>query len=254
MNKKCLFLGTGGSMGTPIIGCKCNVCTSNSHFNKRLRPSLFLSIENKNIIIDVGPDFRQQALLYNLEKIDGIIQTHCHYDHFIGLDELSTYYFKDKKPFDILLSKQTYECFKRVFHYLLENDRTKNMFNFNIINDDIGKIKFLNFPIEYFSYFQKKIKVMGFRIFDFAYITDIHDYDEKIFSTVLKGINTLVVSCLKEKSQTHFGIKEAIEFANKTLAKKIWLTHLPHEVDHEEVKSKLPNNFNLAYDGLIIDI
>ena len=246
MTGEALFLGTGASMGVPVIGCNCSVCISSSPFNKRLRPSILLLIEGRQYLVDVGPDFRFQALKYDITHLDGVILTHSHYDHIGGLDELRIYYYRNQKPVPCLASPETLEEIKVRYHYVL----TQGKFNFQLTERDQGEMVFEGLDLKYFSYFQKEMKVMGLRLKDFAYVVDILSYEEDIFAA-LEGVKTLVIDGLAwERTSAHLGICEVIEFAKKVGCERTYLTHVAHETDHEAMNEKLPQGMNMAYDGL----
>lgn len=254
---KFLFLGTGGSMGIPVIGCECAVCRSTSPYNKRWRPSGLLKILDKNILIDCGPDFRQQMLQNNIKHLDGLIFTHAHHDHTGGFDDLRIINLRAKKPLPCLLSPATAQDLKIRFSYTFDDSNplatitTKTAFQF--LESSRGNIEFLGIPITYMTYEQGGMLVNGFRFGNFAYISDIRHYPESIFED-LHGIETLVISCLRfQPSILHFNVDEAIAFSEKVGVKQALFTHIAHELDHELTNSKLPANYQLAYDGLEID-
>lgn len=258
MNSTFLFLGTGASCGVPMIGCHCAVCSSQNPHNKRLRPAGLLTIGEKRILIDVGPDFRIQALLHHLDQLDGVIITHAHFDHIAGLDELRTYYLLHRQVFPLLASEATYLDLKKRYDYLF-HPKTWGLslaaqLDFQVLKGERGHTKFLDIPIQYMTYEQGGMKVSGFRFGTFAYISDIRNYPETIFED-LSGVKTLVVSSLrKEPSLMHFGFEEAISFAKKVGAQRIYLTHISHETDHAEGHTSLPPEVSLAYDGLKIGL
>lgn len=258
MKAEALFLGTGASMGVPVIGCTCHVCQSESSFNNRMRPSLLLMIGKKRYLIDIGPDFRLQALRYQIDALDGVILTHSHYDHIGGLDELRIFYFREKKAMPCLVSRETFEELKVRYHYLLSSsdlDPASFMqLNFQILESDEGVVEFEGVKLAYFSYFQKGTKVIGVRFQDFAYVVDILDYPQTIFKC-LKGVDKLVIDGMKwERTSAHLGILDVIEFAKKVGSKTTYLTHVAHETDHESTSAKLPDGMELAYDGLKLDL
>ena len=258
MKAKVLFLGSGGSLGIPVIGCKCPVCQSPSPFNKRLRPSILIQVNEKNFLIDVGPDFREQALRYQIDELAGVLLTHTHYDHIAGIDELRIYYFRQKKSVPCLLSRETLEELKIRYHYFLpphEKDAPHaTKLAFQILENNTGRTVFERLKVDYFTYEQLGMKVNGFRLNTFAYITDIMDYDETIFQA-LKGVETLIISGRRwEKSKAHLSIPDAIAIAKKVEAKKTYFTHISHEMDHEEENQKLPEGMQLAYDGMELEI
>ncbi len=256
MDGKFLFLGTGGSMGVPVIGCSCSVCRSPSDRNKRLRSAGLLKIGSKTLLIDVGPDFRQQALKFQIKHLDGILLTHCHFDHIGGLDDLRVFYFIQKKALPCLLSKEMMEDLKVRYDYLMQPlSKGKSVYtqlDFQVLEGDFGLTHFEGIPIQYLSYTQAGIKVNGFRVGSFAYVSDIREYSETIFDA-LKGVEVLVLSSLALlPSRMHFSVEEAIAFANRVGASMTYLTHAAHELDYEEVSRDLPSQVRLSYDGLEI--
>lgn len=249
-----LFLGTGGSMGIPVIGCHCKVCQSDSPCNQRLRPSGLVTIGNKKLLIDCGPDFRLQALKYHIDKIDGLLLTHSHHDHVAGIDELRIYYLRSKQPIPCLLSKETSDEIRSRYSYIFEDMATQEKLtarlDLQIFEDSFGVISFQGIKVGYVLYEQGGMQVSGYRLGNFAYISDIKHYPETIFDH-LKGVKTLVVSALRfDPSLMHFNITDAIAFANRVGAHQTWLTHISHELDHEEANAFLPSNIRMAYDGL----
>lgn len=256
MRAKFLFLGTGGSMGIPIVSCKCSVCSSPSQFNKRLRPSALLTVEDKNFIIDVGPDFRAQALHYKIDKLDGVLLTHTHYDHIGGMDDLRVFYFLHKKRLPTLLSQETYEELKLRFHYFFQTKTThtspRAQLDIQVLEGDFGETQFEGLTIKYVSYYQKEMKVTGFIFGGLAYISDISRYDPELI-TRLQGIDILILSALRyTRSEVHFSVQEAVDFSRSVKAKRTFLTHIAHDLEHDETSSKLPEGISLAHDGLEI--
>lgn len=251
------FLGTGGSAGVPVIGCTCSVCLSLSPFNRRLRPSGLLKVDGKTLLIDVGPDFRTQALTYHINHLDGLILTHTHYDHIAGIDELRVYYIQSQKALPCLLSEESFDDLKKRYYYLFQPigkvPTLSAQLDIHLLPEDEGEKEFLGLNIGYVSYVQGGCKVNGFRFGDFAYISDIREFNPSIFDK-LQGLNTLVLSSLREeRSILHFSIPEAIEFAEKVGAKQTWITHISHGLDHETTNRKLPKSIQLGYDGLELE-
>jgi len=253
-NSSLVFLGTGGSMGIPVIGCECQVCRSDSPFNKRLRPSALLKTGEKVLLLDAGPDLRVQALRLSLRRLDGVILTHAHNDHIAGLDELRCFYMYDKQPMPLLVSMDTLEDIALRFPYLFKGDpRTQGLvtqFAIQKLEEDRGSTQFAGIDLQYVSYEQCGMKVNGFRVGDLAYISDIRKYPESIFED-LSGVKNLVVTALRhEATPMHFSIDEAVEFVERVGAQRAWLSHIAHELDHEKTNGYLPPHIRLAYDGL----
>ncbi len=254
MKERLIFLGTGASTGVPVIGCRCGICQSTNCKNKRFRSSALIQTQNKTFLIDIGPDFRQQALLHDIAHIDGLLLTHTHYDHIAGIDELRALNFRQKKPFPCLLSQASLTDMQKRYYYLFQNNASDEMrsaqLDFHVLPQGSSSVHFLGTPIEFITYRQANMEVNGFRIGSLAYVSDIKDYDTSVLSA-LKGVQTLVLSALRPgPSRVHLSFDEAVEFARKVGAHRTWLTHLSHEVDHEAACRALPLDVQPAYDGL----
>ena len=257
MMGKFILLGTGASAGVPVIGCQCVVCTSSSPYNQRLRQLGLLYLNDKTILIDVGPDFRQQALRHKIHRLDGLMLTHTHFDHIAGIDELRVFYFRQKQALPSLLSQESYEDLQKRYYYLFrpigEAPTLSAQLELHLLPESEGNIEFLGLAVCYFSYFQGDMKVTGYRIGEFAYVSDIREYEETIFHA-LKGVKQLVVGALREKpSRAHFSLDEAVDFARKVEAKMTYITHTNHEVDYEAANATLPSDVRLSFDGLEIE-
>lgn len=255
---KSLFLvtGSGGSMGIPVVGCTCEVCRSSNPYNHRLRSGAVVIHQGKKILIDVGPDFRAQGLANQWHHLDGVIVTHCHYDHTAGIDDLRALFFRRKEPMPFLLSRETYADLKTRFNYIFEpkGDTLTLLPEFDVrfLEGDHGTGELEGVSFRYLTYYQAGMKVNGFIFGDLAYITDIKEYDKSLIDA-LKGVRTLVISALRfTPSPIHFTVDEAIDFAEKVGAEKTWLTHISHEIDHEKTNAYLPPHVRMGYDGLEI--
>ncbi|EKE21039.1 MAG: hypothetical protein ACD_7C00376G0001 [uncultured bacterium] len=251
-----IFLGTGPSTGVPVIACSCKTCKSKSRYNKRLRPSILIRHNKKNILVDAGPDIRQQALKYKIKKVDALIITHSHFDHIAGIDDLRIYNRKKKKAIDCFLLKETYEELKVKYEHLftrnLDGHTKSAKFVFHILDDQKDHFKFAGITFNYFSFFQDSKKVLGIRLNNIAYVTDIKRYDKKKLDEI-NNLDFLILSCLKKTfCDVHFNLKEAIDFIKKINPKMSFLTHLAHEVDYHSFLPKNLKNIKLAYDGLIL--
>ncbi len=258
MRGQFLFLGTGASMGTPVVTCKCSVCQSRDLHNHRLRPSGLLKVDGKKILFDAGPDFREQALRAGIDALDGVVLTHGHYDHIAGLDDLRVFYFLKHQTLPCLLSRATYNDLKLKYSYFFEGNSDDVMggarFQFKVVDEESCDLLFCNFPWKIVSYVQNGMQVTGFRIGKFAYIMDLKEYNESIFDS-LKGVEVLVMSGLRDRpSPAHLTLDEALAFSKKAGAKQTWFSHVSHELDHEEVNRRLPQAARLAYDGLEVSI
>lgn len=246
------FLGTSASVGVPLIGCKCHVCKSNSPFNKRLRPAALIELSEKKVLLDVGPDYYQIALKHEINHLDALLLTHTHYDHIAGLDDLRVYTFFTKKPLVILCSKETEKELKQFFSYLFETPGFQK-FQIVVLDENKNSCQLFDAELNYVFYSQIGMNVTGYRIGDLAFITDIKEYDKKIFSS-LRGLSTLIISAINwSPTRAHLGIEEVIEIAKELKPKSVLLTHIGHELDYEETNKKLPPYIKLAYDGMKVD-
>jgi phosphoribosyl 1,2-cyclic phosphate phosphodiesterase len=249
-----LFLGTGGSAGVPMIGCECQVCRSENPFNNRLRPSGLLNAGEKTLLIDSGPDFREQALKFRIGRLDGVLLTHSHFDHVAGLDELRAYYLLYRKTLPVLASEATLKDLKRRYDYLFR-EKSWGMslaaqLEFQMLENSRGETVFCGIPLRYMTYEQGGMQVNGFRFGPFAYISDIRVYPETIFED-LEGVEILVLSALRhEPSLMHFNIEEAVAFSRKAGTRETYFTHVGHELEHLKTNEALPPGFALAHDGL----
>lgn len=254
MDGSFVFLGTGASTGVPVIGCGCARCQSISPYNRRLRPAGWLQIQGLSFLIDVGPDFRQQALMYNIDRVDGLLLTHTHFDHIAGIDDLRIYSVRQTNPIPCLLSQESFDELQVRYRYLFKAGKSSTVkFHCQPLPAEYGTILFEGIKIGYCHYMQGDMKVTGYRIGDFAYISDIHDYSSSIFDS-LQGVNHLVLSALRaEPSRVHLSLDQAVDFARKVGARQTRLTHLSHFLDYEEANRNLPPDVQLGYDGLTIE-
>lgn len=253
--KKAQFLGSGGSMGVPIPTCACSVCQSSEPKNKRLRPSFLLEINGYNIVIDITPDFRQQALTYGIDRVDAVFLSHTHFDHAGGMPDLRMFAYHQARPIPIYCSSESHQDLERRFDYLFSLAGVP-IIETRLLEEAGGQFSFEGIDIAYYHYAQSGMRVTGFRLGTFAYVTDLFDYDEGIFS-FLQGVTHLVISARNEEKcvmhkKAHLTAPEAVDFAKKAGARYVYFNHLSHEMDHYESENKLPDGVKLAYDGMII--
>lgn len=252
------LLGTGAATGVPVIACDCEVCVSHHPRNKRLRASALLEVNGKVLLIDAGPDFREQALKKSIHHLDGLLLTHTHYDHIAGIDELRIYYYRTGHPLPCLLSQASYDDMRQRYDYMfrpkMHGESISAQFVFQVLPGNHGDFVFEGVPLRFFSYEQGKMPVNGFRFGDLAYVSDVGNHEEKIFDE-LRGVRRLVLSALRfEESLTHLSVGQAIDFAEKAGVEQCWLTHLGHELDYDKTTAQLPESVRLAYDGLCLPL
>ena len=247
------FLGTGTSTGVPEIGCKCEVCTSNDPRDNRLRCSVWIKVNDKNILIDCGPDFRQQVLPLEFEQINALLISHEHYDHVGGIDDLRPYcrfgdinIYTEQSVAEHLMQRMPY-CFTEVKYPGVPNIILNRIDTNPFYVDNVEII-----PIRVMHY---KLPILGYRIKSFAYLTDVKTIPDTEFSK-LKDLDVLVISALRiEEHLSHQTLEEAIISAKKIEAKKTYFTHFSHQIGLQEIVEKnLPDSIYMAYDGLCLEI
>ena len=253
MNKTLTFLGTGTSQGVPVISCNCHVCNSSNKLDYRLRSSVLINLGDKNILIDSGPDLRLQMLREKITQIDSVLYTHEHRDHVAGIDDLRSVYFSNRNPIPLYMNNRVKEAFTKDYSYLFSDNEYfgKPKFSINLIENK--KFQLFDFTIQPIEVMHYKLPVLGYIIFDLAYITDAN-FISDLEKEKLKGIRTLIINCLQiEKHISHFNLEGCLDLIQSIRPKKAYLTHISHNLGlHESIQKKLPKNIYLAYDGLQI--
>lgn len=252
---KLTFLGTGTSQGVPIIACKCPVCLSDNKKDKRLRTSVLITVDNQNIVIDSGPDFRYQMLRAGVENISAILFTHEHKDHTAGLDDIRAFNWVNKTAVNIYAEKRVQESLKKEFAYVFAEFKYPGIPQMNLIEVNNQAFRINGTTIQPIRAMHLKLPVYGYRIGDLAYITDAN-YISPEEMEKLKGIKVLVVNALrKEKHISHYNLSEAIDLVNELKPEKAYFTHISHQMGfHDDVQTELPENVYLAYDELTIEV
>ena len=249
------FLGTGTSQGVPVIGCNCDVCLSHNLKDKRLRSSVLINVDGNTLVIDTGPDFRQQMLRENVKKLDAILFTHSHKDHTAGLDDIRSYNFRSKKPMEVFCSNDVLSSLKMEFSYIFADFKYPGVpkVNINLIDESI--FNFNNISITPIKALHHKLPVHGFRIKDFVYLTDISEISQEEKKKILNADIIVLDSLRKEPHLSHLCLQQSIDLIKEVNPKRAYLIHISHLMGlHDEINSEIPSNISLSYDGLKITI
>lgn len=247
-------LGTGTSQGVPVIGCDCDVCTSADPKDNRLRSSIMFSIAGENFVIDTGPDFRQQMLREQVKSLRAVIYTHSHKDHIAGMDDVRSFNFLERRDMELFCDEGTELALKREFYYAFEQNKYPGVPNVNLNRIVNQTFKLPNgvevTPIQAYHY---KMPVFGFRVQDFAYMTDVKTIPDEELKK-LQNLEVLILDCLRIKPHlSHLNLEEALALVKKLKPKQTYLTHISHLFGtQQEIMDMLPANISPAYDGLKI--
>ena len=257
---KLIFLGTGTSQGVPVIGCQCKVCRSQDWRDKRLRTSAYIEVGGLHIVIDAGPDFRQQMLRHDIRKLDAILLTHEHKDHTAGIDDVRAFNFVDFPeihPMHIYASRNTLDTITKDFDYafaenkyrgvpVIELHEISHQRSFTIVDQEIIAIE---------GSHSNRFRTLGFRLGGLAYLTDFNSVSDDEMRK-LEGVDTLVINALRwTEHSSHFSVGEALDIIRRVAPRRAYLTHMSHEIGlYDEAQAKLPKGVMFAYDGLTIEM
>ena len=252
---KITVLGSGTSQGVPVIACKCEVCLSSNPKDNRLRSSVMIEVDNINLVIDTGPDFRQQMLREKVDKADAFLFTHHHKDHVAGMDDIRAFNYRWKKDMQLYCTKDTDEALKKEFPYIFAKVKYPGVpeVKINIIKNEPFKIKDTTIiPIEAQHYI---MPVLGFRIKNFVYLTDVSAIEEAE-KEKMKGADLIILDALRKKPHiSHFNLEQALALLEELKPKQALLTHISHYMGlHDKINKELPSHINLAYDRQIVSL
>ena len=256
--RRLIFLGTGTSTGVPVLGCDCSVCTSSDPRNSRTRPSVLLAFPAGNLLIDTTPEMRIQLLRERIRRVHAIAFTHHHADHLFGLDDARLFPKWIGGPVPVFCEQDTEDCIKRVFSYAFREGtenwpagfvpqiqfiRARPGVPFEVLGQKLLPVRLEHGPFS----------VLGFRIGNLAYCTDVNRIPDESLS-LLEGLDTLILDALRlEPHPTHFSLDEALAVIDRLKPRQTLFTHLSHSFDHESTDAKLPAGVRLAYDGLRVE-
>lgn len=255
------LLGTGTSTGVPVIGCDCGVCTSDDPHDTRTRCACYIQAGDLGILIDTGPDLRQQILREGIERIDAVCYTHHHFDHLVGVDDLRPFFFRNHRAMPCYMQEETEAVMRRNYDYILGADPYPGAANIEACVVDEAFCVGARYdgsdaqvPVRPIPLLHGDMPVYGYRIGNFAYCTDVnHIPDDSL--NALDGLDVLVLDALRPRTHpTHFSFDEAVAMAQRIGASTTYFTHMTHEVLHTVQNERLPETIHLGYDGLTFSV
>jgi phosphoribosyl 1,2-cyclic phosphate phosphodiesterase len=251
-----VVLGSGTSIGIPMIGCRCKTCMSSDPRDKRLRPSVLLKYDQHRVLIDTGPDFRTQALNYRIERIDAVLYTHSHADHILGLDDLRPFNYMQKSDIPIFGSDETLEVIEQTFKYVFDgkpSDSSRPKLTSKRFEEG-DRFSVADLEFEPIKAFHGKLEVYGFRFGNCAYLTDHSSIPERSMDR-LRDLDVLFLDALRYNAHpTHQTIEQSLRMVDDLKPRRAFFTHISHDVLHAAAESRLPEHVRLAYDGLEIPV
>ncbi|WP_210489302.1 MBL fold metallo-hydrolase [Rufibacter aurantiacus] len=252
---KVTFLGSGTSQGVPVIGCECEVCRSLDYRDKRLRVSILVEVDGKSLIVDTGPDFRQQMLRERIKRVDAVLFTHEHKDHTAGLDDIRAFNFMQHIDMPLYADQRVLNQLQQEFSYIFTNHTYPGVPRVELHPIQNEPFEVHGITITPINVLHHKLPVFGFRIGDFTYITDAN-YISAAEKEKIKGSKIVVLNALrKEPHISHYSLSEAISVLEELAPEQAYLTHISHLLGlHRVVEKELPSFVKLAYDGLALTL
>ncbi|RJP75270.1 MAG: MBL fold metallo-hydrolase [Candidatus Abyssobacteria bacterium SURF_17] len=252
---KIIIMGSGTSLGVPVIGCGCEVCASSDPRNKRTRASICVqAASGKNILVDTATELRLQAIRNGIRSVEMILFTHYHADHIHGLDDVRVFNWVSQGSLPCYADKVTNERLKRVFFYAFEHDYSWGAIPRITLNDMPDELRLEEIRVTPVKLLHGHAEILGFRFNDAAYLTDCSAIPETSVERLF-GLKLLIIDALRYKPHpTHFNLEGAIDVVERLKPERALLTHLSHEFDHAKVEADLPAHIGLSYDGQIIEL
>jgi phosphoribosyl 1,2-cyclic phosphate phosphodiesterase len=249
------LLGVGASAGTPVVGCSCATCLSDNPRNKRTRCSSIITLDSgENILIDTGPDLRNQSLRENIKRVDAVLYTHTHADHLHGIDDLRAFCQIQRVQIPLYAKEDAVAHIQAKFGYALR--QASDFWDLPVLRAEVIRESFSLFgePITPIPVLHGKIVIYGYRIGNLAYLTDVSEIPESSFA-LLKDLDILLIDCLREKAHpTHINIEQSLDYISRIKAKQSYMIHMTHELEYESLNTRLANqqvaNAFASYDGL----
>jgi phosphoribosyl 1,2-cyclic phosphate phosphodiesterase len=246
------FLGTGTSVGVPAVGCDCETCLSDDPRDKRLRTSVLIEQEGQNIIIDASTDFRQQALRVGLKHLSAILFTHSHADHCFGLDDARPLMFRDG-AIPCFATEVTWRGLRRIYSYVFEPAPYPGLPRI-IAHQIEGDFNLLGLNVAPLTVIHGKLPVTAYRVGEFAYVTDCNYIPDETCARLM-GLDLLVIDALRFKRHpTHMTLDDALGYIERLKPRRALLTHISHDIKHEDTSGHLPSGVEIAYDGLMLEM
>ena len=254
MRVELTVLGSGTSMGVPTIACPCRVCRSTDPHDQRTRPSVLLRYNGRAVVIDTGPDFRSQAIRAGMDRLDAVLYTHSHADHILGLDDIRPFTLPEGKVIPLYGNGPAIHGVRRVFQYVFDGNYPYG--GVPLVRDHViaGPVELFGLEFEPIKVIHGRMEVLGFRFGSAAYLTDYNHIPDASLRQ-LKGVETLFLDALRhEEHPTHMTVAQALEQADKICPRQAFLTHIAHDLGHEETNATLPENVSLWYDGMQLEM
>jgi phosphoribosyl 1,2-cyclic phosphate phosphodiesterase len=252
---KITILGSGTSHGVPMIGCDCPVCTSPDPRDKRTRSSILIETNGHNFLVDTTPELRVQCLANHVRRVDAVLYTHAHADHVTGMDDLRRFNHLQGAAITCYGDEHTLGIIRRMFPYAFEHNpdypSAKPRLELNVLD---GPLELFGTRIIPIPLFHGTLPVLGFRVGDFAYCTDVSRIPDESME-LLRGLKVLVLDALRHRPHpTHFNLEQAVVAAGQIAAEQTYFTHIAHELGHTATNAVLPARVSMAYDGLVIGV
>jgi phosphoribosyl 1,2-cyclic phosphate phosphodiesterase len=255
---KVTVLGSGTSMGVPSLGCHCRVCSSKDPHDNRLRPSLLLSRNGQNVVIDTTPDFRQQALRVGLDRLDAILLTHGHADHILGFDDIRPFNIRQQAALPVYGTQETFNVLRRAFSYVFDDKPTLSTVPSVKLHALKNPVELLGVPIVPVPLLHGELEVLGFRFARAAYLTDFSELPDSS-AALLEDLDELILDALRDiPHPMHQTVEQALALIERLKPRRAWFTHIAHDLSHAETNERLRklglHHVQLAYDGLELEV